>query len=502
MGASGSSSDEPPQPGGMQAAAATAVVAAGPFTCGAITPACREQPICEGAQVKVLRKSYEAFEFNVVSPLMGSALSATQKELVQRIVDEQCDLLSRGQKMLVNGREARVTLDATELALDVDGYEKLFLHRLTAVRLAATWVSFDATLHFEPVLKHITPKGNVGQVRYTHPATTFSFKELESRLHFALTAKVLRSLAPQHRSDLADLQREKKEETAGGAGKGHAGRKDSKQHRGSSKERRGSKGRASSDATDGGRRRSREKAGAGFGDAGIGRDWESPVAPQKPGSWSSYGATTPAGISYSPEVTPVIHRDLEAAWEDDQGSRGAARVAGWGTVASSGRSSGMPAAAVGASSSIQPGGLSAAERIANLRKARHGIEDASHPGAVGGYSAPPPTSGAEDATRAGESAAARVARLRAARGAAGTSGVGGVAAAAAAAPPGGGWQGDSGGGRPVCVVCLDQDSTHAFVPCGHRCICGRCSQSLPPDLQTRCPECRQPASSLIRIYGG
>merc|ERR1719463_869198 len=102
--------------------------------------------------------------------------------------------------MVVGGQERKVTMDASEMALDVEGYEKLFLHRLTAVRLAATWISFDATFHFEPVLKQGGPRGSMGEVRYTHPATTFSFQDMESRLHFALTAKVLRSLAPQIRS--------------------------------------------------------------------------------------------------------------------------------------------------------------------------------------------------------------------------------------------------------------------------------------------------------------
>jgi len=43
-----------------------------------------------------------------------------------------------------------------------------------------------------------------------------------------------------------------------------------------------------------------------------------------------------------------------------------------------------------------------------------------------------------------------------------------------------------------CVVCWEEDSELAFVPCGHQCVCARpmCS-SLP-----RCPLCRQQASSL------
>ena len=46
-----------------------------------------------------------------------------------------------------------------------------------------------------------------------------------------------------------------------------------------------------------------------------------------------------------------------------------------------------------------------------------------------------------------------------------------------------------------CVVCLEGVRTHAFLPCGHRAICGGCSAKL-----TTCPMCREPFERVVRIY--
>ena len=48
-----------------------------------------------------------------------------------------------------------------------------------------------------------------------------------------------------------------------------------------------------------------------------------------------------------------------------------------------------------------------------------------------------------------------------------------------------------------CVVCMDDARTHAFVPCGHKAVCKACSESLRTTL---CPMCREPFSSVWRIY--
>ena len=48
-----------------------------------------------------------------------------------------------------------------------------------------------------------------------------------------------------------------------------------------------------------------------------------------------------------------------------------------------------------------------------------------------------------------------------------------------------------------CVICIDSERTHAFVPCGHRCVCDLCSRVVP----ATCPLCRKPVKSRMRIYG-
>ena len=49
----------------------------------------------------------------------------------------------------------------------------------------------------------------------------------------------------------------------------------------------------------------------------------------------------------------------------------------------------------------------------------------------------------------------------------------------------------------LCVVCLDSRCTHAFVPCGHLCICSTCA--IQTDLQ-KCPICRVPSQHVMQIY--
>lgn len=51
-----------------------------------------------------------------------------------------------------------------------------------------------------------------------------------------------------------------------------------------------------------------------------------------------------------------------------------------------------------------------------------------------------------------------------------------------------------------CVICLSSPASMAFVPCGHRCVCSTCAEELTGDLRRRCPQCRQPCNSIIRIF--
>jgi len=47
----------------------------------------------------------------------------------------------------------------------------------------------------------------------------------------------------------------------------------------------------------------------------------------------------------------------------------------------------------------------------------------------------------------------------------------------------------------MCVVCQDAEKVIAFVPCGHKCACERCSVGL-----RACPLCRIPCEVKCRIY--
>jgi len=52
----------------------------------------------------------------------------------------------------------------------------------------------------------------------------------------------------------------------------------------------------------------------------------------------------------------------------------------------------------------------------------------------------------------------------------------------------------------TCIICLSSLASMAFVPCGHRCLCPTCAEELTGDLRRRCPQCRQPSNSIIRIF--
>ena len=52
-----------------------------------------------------------------------------------------------------------------------------------------------------------------------------------------------------------------------------------------------------------------------------------------------------------------------------------------------------------------------------------------------------------------------------------------------------------GDDETLCVVCIDAERTHLFLPCGHRCVCFGCS-NLPI-----CPICRTVATGTLRVFG-
>lgn len=55
-----------------------------------------------------------------------------------------------------------------------------------------------------------------------------------------------------------------------------------------------------------------------------------------------------------------------------------------------------------------------------------------------------------------------------------------------------------------CVYCFEGDAVHAFVPCGHQCLCGDCAaratEMLDADGEISCYVCQVASSAVIRIY--
>ncbi|KAF0747447.1 putative inhibitor of apoptosis, partial [Aphis craccivora] len=49
----------------------------------------------------------------------------------------------------------------------------------------------------------------------------------------------------------------------------------------------------------------------------------------------------------------------------------------------------------------------------------------------------------------------------------------------------------------LCVVCTVSVKTHAFVPCGHRAVCGDCPILLEPQ---RCPLCNQSFTACVEVH--
>lgn len=51
-----------------------------------------------------------------------------------------------------------------------------------------------------------------------------------------------------------------------------------------------------------------------------------------------------------------------------------------------------------------------------------------------------------------------------------------------------------------CVICLSNARTHAFVPCGHECVCRQCSDKLVRTTRGNCPICRTEVTMAIKIF--
>eukprot|EP00929_Paragymnodinium_shiwhaense_P009964 TRINITY_DN11441_c0_g1_i2.p1 TRINITY_DN11441_c0_g1~~TRINITY_DN11441_c0_g1_i2.p1 ORF type:complete len:220 (-),score=41.01 TRINITY_DN11441_c0_g1_i2:457-1116(-) len=70
--------------------------------------------------------------------------------------------------------------------------------------------------------------------------------------------------------------------------------------------------------------------------------------------------------------------------------------------------------------------------------------------------------------------------------------------------------GDTPDDEQLCVVCLSNEKSHAFVPCGHRCVCKSCAlgvlhagasaASAAPHSPPSCPVCRCTISGALHIF--
>ncbi len=61
---------------------------------------------------------------------------------------------------------------------------------------------------------------------------------------------------------------------------------------------------------------------------------------------------------------------------------------------------------------------------------------------------------------------------------------------------------DNDSNQNTCVVCHDEVSIMAVVPCGHLCLCNRCSEVCMSGQSSTCPICRGNMQSVLRIYSG
>jgi len=54
----------------------------------------------------------------------------------------------------------------------------------------------------------------------------------------------------------------------------------------------------------------------------------------------------------------------------------------------------------------------------------------------------------------------------------------------------------------LCVVCMDRDVCRILLPCGHPCLCDKCSESSSMiRMGQRCPECRRDVEGVVAFYG-
>lgn len=55
--------------------------------------------------------------------------------------------------------------------------------------------------------------------------------------------------------------------------------------------------------------------------------------------------------------------------------------------------------------------------------------------------------------------------------------------------------------KKKCVVCWEQECRYAFVPCGHKIVCGTCVISILSGSR-KCPICMQRVDDMLQIWDG
>lgn len=58
--------------------------------------------------------------------------------------------------------------------------------------------------------------------------------------------------------------------------------------------------------------------------------------------------------------------------------------------------------------------------------------------------------------------------------------------------------------KPSCVLCMGNSPSHAFIPCGHKQLCGECAANdvILSGLAKKCPVCRQDFQCIVQIFDG
>lgn len=486
--------------------------------CG-LGPSCREQAPWNVGQsdYKTFARAYEAFEMR--APLPGSAatdnleswvnlimedqckrivppLSDDQRQLLQESTLTLCRSLASGVVHMVNGSERRVFITDEWKGLVIEGYAPLPFKRLESIQLDTTWQSFIAMLIFE------LPQ------EASSAAFNFAFNQLDARMMFLLTVKVLRQLAKRGKKrkktkekirgsalDLREVSKDSADFISGGS-----------QGRAQSSWQTPKKGRDSDEASDRFQDRPQHRRSRG---QSLSRQssFDSLTSLTSPGRNVRHGASPShqskrGSSSKAREETTPSHQSRGGSPSKDREQTKPRRSPGMDRGSLSRRDQDADEAWSGINvekpSNISDRSCNNSERggAASIYSGRSLSPDpdtlAFRPGTsvcIHGLVAMPSLNGEigvcqrwdelcqrwHVALKSGDVKSIKPENLTVADSAGRTHGI-------------------------ECVICLVAPAVMAFVPCGHQCICIKCAERLSEELQEKCPQCRQSSSGLIRIY--